>query len=274
MSEEKKGFIKRDTFADRLEQDEKELEELKKQNAGEVEQQEEEPTSTEEATFKKRYGDLRRHSQQQKEEFDKRISQLEDQLRKASAKEMKLPKSEEEVAEWAEQYPDVAKIIETIAMKKAKEQASEYENRFKEIDSMHADARREKAEAELLRLHPDLPEIQEDDAFHSWLETQSPLFQSAVYDNTDDAKAAAAVITAYKAEMGIKTKKRSSKNDAAKDVNVRGSRSAIDADDSNGTIRESQVAKMTGSEYEKYADQIAEAIRTNKFIYDISGNAR
>lgn len=273
MSEEKKGFIKRDTFQDRLEKDEQELEELKKQNV-EPQEVEEEPANAEEATFKKRYGDLRRHSQQQKEEFDKRIAALEAQLQQATSKEMKLPKSEDEVAEWAQQYPDVAKIIETIAIKKAKEQTTAYEDRFKEIDSMHADARREKAEAELLRLHPDINEIQEDNAFHEWLDTQSSLFQSAVYDNSDDAKAAAAVITAYKAEMGIKTKKRASKDDAAKDVNVRSSRSAPDATDSKGVIRESQVAKMTGAEYERYADEIAEAIRTNKFIYDMSGSAR
>jgi hypothetical protein len=271
---ESKGFMKRDTFQDRLEKDEKELEELKQQNTQPKEQEDEEPAGAEEATFKKRYGDLRRHSQQMQKDMEDRIKALEGQLESASRKEMRLPKSEEEVAEWADKYPDVAKIIETIAIKKAKEQSKAYEDRFKEIDSMHANAKREKAEAELLRLHPDLPEIQDDQAFHDWLEDQSPLFQRSVYENTDDAKAAAAVITAYKAEKGIKTKRASTPKDAAKDVNVRGSRSKPDYNDSNGTIRESQVAKMTGAEYEKYADEIAEAIRTNKFIYDISGNAR
>ena len=31
---------------------------------------------------------------------------------------------------------------------------------------------------------------------------------------------------------------------------------------------------MSTHEYEKYSDQIMEAIRTGKFIYDMSGNAR
>lgn len=268
------GFMKRDTFKDKLEKEEQELEELKKQNAGEV-QEEEEPVGAEESTFKKRYGDLRRHAQKQQEEFEARIKALESQLEKAASNEMKLPKSEDEIEAWANKYPDVAAIIETIAIKKAKEQANQYEDRFKEIDEMRSNAQREKAEAELLRLHPDLPEIQADDAFHDWLEDQSSLFQSAVYDNANDAKAAAAVITAYKAEMGIRTKKsKKAGTEAARDVQVRSSRSAPDATESNGTIRESQVAKMSGAEYERNAEVIAEAIRTGKFIYDVSGGGR
>jgi hypothetical protein len=31
---------------------------------------------------------------------------------------------------------------------------------------------------------------------------------------------------------------------------------------------------MSSQEYEKRADEIAEAIRTGKFIYDVSGSAR
>jgi hypothetical protein len=31
---------------------------------------------------------------------------------------------------------------------------------------------------------------------------------------------------------------------------------------------------MSAAEYEKYADDIMEAIRTGKFIYDMSGSAR
>jgi len=273
------GFMKRDTFKDKLEKEEQELEELKKQNTAPAEEDEEEyaskPANAEEATFKKRYGDLRRHSQKQQEEFESRINALEEQLKQATANEMKLPKSEDEIEAWAADYPDIAAIIESIAIKKAKEQANQYEDKFKQIDEMRSNAQREKAEAELLRLHPDLPEIQADDAFHDWLEDQSKLFQSAVYDNANDAKAAAAVITAYKAEMGIRTKKaKKAGTDAAKDVQVRSSRSAPDANESNGAIRESQVAKMSGAEYERNAEAIAEAIRTGKFIYDMSGGGR
>ena len=76
----KKAFMeKRSTHEDRIKKDEQELEELKKQVEGETEEpvteakaeNEEEPKSAEEKTFKKRYGDLRRHSQEKEREFQK-----------------------------------------------------------------------------------------------------------------------------------------------------------------------------------------------------------
>ena len=79
--------------------------------------------NAEERTFKKRYGDLRRHSQEKEKEYQKQLDDLKGQLEKATKKEMKLPKSEEDIEEWAKEYPDVAKIVETIAIKKAREQS-------------------------------------------------------------------------------------------------------------------------------------------------------
>ena len=55
--------------ADKRKQEEEELEQMLKEQRGEVEETEpeaeEEPTSAEEKTFKKRYSDLRRHQQKQ-----------------------------------------------------------------------------------------------------------------------------------------------------------------------------------------------------------------
>ena len=52
------------------------------------------------------------------------------------------------------------------------------------------------------------------------------------------------------------------------------SRDEPKVDGKEGTFTESQVAKMTTQQYEKASDQIMEAIRTGKFIYDMSGSAR
>ena len=41
------------------------------------------------------------------------------------------PKSDEDIAEWASKYPDVAGIVETIATKKAKEMFSKAEKRLR-----------------------------------------------------------------------------------------------------------------------------------------------
>ena len=74
--------------------------------------------------------------------------------------------------------------------------------------------------------------------------------------------------------MGITGKKKTNNNDAAKSVNTRGARNTPQSDESKSFLRESQVNKMTEQQYEKEADNIMEAIRSGKFIYDISGNAR
>ena len=120
---------------------------------GRLEEPEEaEPTSAEEKTFKKRYSDLRRHQQKQAEEFKAELDAMKRQLEQATKNEMKLPKSDEDIEQWAADYPDVAAIVETIAMKKAREQSTALEERLKVIDEMQISATKEKAEAELMQI--------------------------------------------------------------------------------------------------------------------------
>lgn len=124
----------------RIEKDEQELKELlaeregkgiqteetqESQTASTAETKEKDRVSTEaigkeEESFKKRYGDVRRHLATKEKEFNARIQELETQLSKATKNELVLPKSEEEIAEWTKKYPDVAAIVETIADKKLK----------------------------------------------------------------------------------------------------------------------------------------------------------
>ena len=267
------------TNEEKRKMEEEELEQLLKEQRGEVEQEssepeEEEPTNAEEKTFKKRYSDLRRHQQKQAEEFKEEIEKLKSQLNAATKKEMRLPKSDEDLESWAKQYPDVAAIVETIAIKKAKEQADSLEERMKVIDDMQYTAKKEKAEAELMRLHPDFDEIRDSDEFHEWAEEQPKWVQDALYENDNDAKSAARAIDLYKADKGMSSKKSASDKSAAKSVDSRRSRSKPQDDGSGTYMKESQVQKMSPQEYEAKSDEIMEAIRSGKFIYDISGSAR
>ena len=265
------------TQEERTKRDEEELEQLKKEHAGEAaaEVEEAEPTSAEEKTFKKRYSDLRRHQQKQAEEFKAELAAMKSQLEKATKKEMKLPKSDEDIEQWAADYPDVAAIVETIAMKKAAEQSTALEERMKAIDEMQISATKEKAEAALMQMHPDFDEIRDSDDFHNWAEEQPKWVQDALYDNDNDARSAARAIDLYKADMGIaETKKSKSNKDAAKSVTTKNTRNKPQEDESSTYLRESQVDKMSAQEYEKHADEIMDAIRSGKFIYDLSGSAR
>lgn len=259
--------------------EEEELEQLIAEQKGETteateEVVEAEPANAEEKSFKKRYGDLRRHMQDKEKDWDDKFKALQRQLEDSTKQEIKLPKSDDDIDAWAKEYPDVAAIVETIAIKKAKEQAAGLEERVKEIDEMKADAARKKAEVELMTAHPDFDEIRDDDAFHNWVDEQPKWVQDALYENASDSRSAARAIDLYKADMNIQTKKPASNNkDAARSVNSR-SNATPDSEDSKNVFKESQVNKMTAQQYEKASDAIMEAIRTGKFIYDMSGNAR
>ena len=278
----KKAFMEKpSTHEDRIKKDEEELKQLMEEQKGETEsvkeikaEDEEEPKTAEERTFKKRYGDLRRHSQEKEKDFQKQLDDLKSQLSKATKKEMKLPKSDEDINEWAKEYPDVAAIVETIATKKAREQSEDIEKRIKEIDERDANSIKEKAEVELLRLHPDFADIRESDEFQEWAEEQPKWVQNALYENDNDAKSAARAIDLYQADKGLNKKKEKS-NDAgaAKAVSTK-SKTSVSETNNTVTFKESTVDKMSADEYEAKADVIMEAIRSGNFIYDLSGSAR
>jgi len=265
---------------DKIEKDEQELKQLLDEQKGEVKgevkeevQAEPEPTTVEEKTFKKRYGDLRRHAQQKETDLQEQINQLREQLDSATKKQIKLPKSDEDIEAWAKQYPDVAGIVETIAIKKSQEQAKELEDRIKKINEMQDSATKEKAEVELLRIHPDFAEIREDDDFHNWAEEQPQWVQKALYENDDDARSASRAIDLYKSDRGIGKKKADNK-DAAFATNTKSSRTKPQTNDESSYLKESQVQKMSAQEYEKRSEEVMEAIRSGKFVYDVSGSAR
>jgi len=279
----KKAFIsKRSTHEDRIKKDEEDLKKLLEETTSDGQKEEdqdsteekEEPKGAEERTFKKRYGDLRRHSQEKEKEYQKKLQDLELQLSTATKKEMKLPKSDEDIEAWTKEYPDVAKIVETIAIKKAREQSAELEDRIKRIDEMNESATKERAEVELLKIHPDFEEIRDSDDFHSWAEEQPKWVQDALYENDDYARSAARAIDLYKSDRSISKKGTSnSGKEAAKAVNTK-SKVNTPSDNKNGVIKESDVQRMSADDYEKNSDMIMEAIRSGNFLYDISGSAR
>ena len=121
--QEKVAFANRKySNEERIKKEEEELAALVAEQKGEVEpeevEEEKEPTNAEEKSFKKRYGDLRRHSQKQLQEHVEKINALQSQLEQSTKQEIKLPKSDEDIEAWAKDYPDVAAIVETIAIKK------------------------------------------------------------------------------------------------------------------------------------------------------------
>lgn len=231
--------------------------------------QEAEPDKPEDG-WEKRYGDLRRHTQQQMQQKDREVAAIKAQLEAAAKGQIKFPKSDEEIEQWSKKYPEVAKIVDTIARKRANEALEEGEKRLEGLKQLETKLTRKEAEQELMRIHPDFSEIRQKRDFHDWVAVQPQYIQDALYKNNTDAKAAARAIDLYKADMG-KTKRSNPKN-AASAVG----RTANSAPPTGGKPRfsESQVQKMSIDEYEKNENAILDSMRSGNFVYDLSGGAR
>lgn len=225
----------------------------------------------EEASFKKRYGDLRRHLQSVQSSKDEEIERLKEQLDDATRSQIRFPKSDAEVEAWSERYPEVAKIIDTIAQKRANEALEIGEKKIRGLEQMEANIKREKAEQELRSMHPDFDSIRASQKFHEWVAVQPQWVQDALYKNSTDARAAARAIDLYKVDAGIKKRAGKSGAGAAQAV---GRTSANAPSGGQARFSESQVSKMSEAEYEKNEAAIMEAMRKGQFVYDLSGAAR
>ena len=268
----------------RIEQDEAELKALmeartesptEKEESAETKEAnteaKEETLSAEEKSFKKRYGDLRRHMQEKEKEWDEKFQAFEARLEKES---IIPPKSDEDIEEWSKEYPDVAGIVETIAAKKAQEMFSKAEARMQEFDKIQTEAERTKAESVIRKSHEDFDYLRASDEFHTWVDEQPKWVQDALYENSDDPASVVRVIDLYKVDKGLtKSAKKAKAKDAASTVTKR-TKTQVDVEDANDVIRESEVAKMSDKEFEEKADTINKAIRSGKFVYDVSGKAR
>ena len=262
----------------RIEEDEKEIEELegKPQEEEEVaieatEEAEDKDLTREEKSFKKRYGDLRRHMGEKETEWKDKLETLEKRIKGES---VVLPKSDQDIEEWANKYPDVAGIVETIATKKAKEMFSLAESRFEELDAKEAEMSRVSAENAIREAHSDFDKLKESDNFHDWVDAQPKWAQDALYENSDDPDSVIRIIDLYKIDNNLTKSDYSAKRKAAASAIKKGKKTRVVENDSKGSFTESQIAKMSASEYEKQEEEINNAIRSGKFIYDLSGPAR
>lgn len=261
----------------KIEQEEKELNDLlegKIQEEPEVKEEvktDDKPLNREEESFKKRYGDLRRYSQEQEKRLQEQIDALKAQLNNSSAA---LPTSEEDLEAWITKHPDVAAIVQAMAAREAEKRVKGTEEKLRQIDEDRYELTRQKAEQAIREAHSDFDNIKTSDDFHDWAEEQPKWVQDAIYENSDDARSVIRVIDLYKADKGLtKSAKKQQDREAASFVKAKG-KTNLDDDTGAAVYSESRVAKMSNKEYEQHEAKILEAMRTGTFKYDLSGGAR
>ena len=217
----------------------------------------ERPAKAEDRVFKKRYDDLKKHYdstiQKHKDELQSLRTQLE-----SSTTQFVPPKSKEELEAWRKEYPDVYDMVETIAMNKATTQTADLENKYKDLKLQQEQIAKEKAEVELLKLHPDFNDIRANDDFHAWAEQQDPTIQGWLYENTSNSKLAARAIDLYKADRGIgkaRKEERDVKKEAAKAISK--TKKSIDSEIPKKKIwTATEISKLKPHQFEKFEKEI------------------
>ena len=218
----------------------------------------ERPAKAEDRVFKKRYDDLKRHYdstiQKHKDELDSLRKRIE-----SEPTQFTPPKSKEELEAWRKEYPDVYDMVETIAIEKATTRTAELEDKYKNLQLQQEQIAKEKAEVELLKLHPDFNELRKEDSFHEWAERQDPTIQSWLYDNTSNATLAARAIDLYKMDQGIsklnKKQETDIKKEAAKAISK--TKKATDSDVPNKKVwTTTEISKLKPHQFEKLEKEI------------------
>ena len=218
----------------------------------------ERPAKAEDRVFKKRYDDLKKH-------YDSTINKHKDEVRnlrtqlESSTKQFVPPKSKEELEAWRKEYPDVYDMVETIAMNKATTRTAELEDKYKNLQLQQEQIAKEKAEVELLKLHPDFSEIRSQDSFHEWAANQDPTIQGWLYENTSNAQLAARAIDLYKMDTGqsklTKKEEKDVKKEAAKAITK--TRKSAESDAPKKKIwTTTEISKLKAHEFEKLEKEI------------------
>jgi len=249
--------------------------------AQEEEQEAEQPTSAEEEVWKKRHGDLRRHTQSKENEANEKIKELTDTVKalKETKQSVDLPRTSEEMAAFQETAPDVYAAIETMVLKgqgKLREELEEgQESLRKEQSKLIISTRKLKVKES----HPDMDEVNDSDEFKTWLKSKAGKIKVAIEDtlfgNDSEAEDIVLVLNDFKKEVAWKAPKKRGRprkeEEAAASATKSGRLPAEPSGGSDKIYKESQIHKMDAKDYKVLEAEIDEAIRDGRFIYDMTG---
>ena len=232
--------------------------------------------------FKKRYDDLKRHYDNKLNEWKQEKELLNAKLSVEAKKHdiRELPKTEEELSEFKEKYPDVYDVVETISSLQANERVKDIEERLHDLRIKEQEAIVQTAAQQLMNLHPDFEVLKESDVFLSWLDEQPASISDGIYKNNTDVKWAARVIDLFKADNDIKTPKprnkskstkrsqsKTSRNDAAQAVTRTNSKMSLEQfQDDKKVWSVQEISRLKPWEYEKVEKEIDKAVREGRVV--------
>ena len=244
-------------------EDETTATEESKEKTDEKKPDESPPVGVEDAAFKKRYDDLKRH-------YDETLSKHKDEVLKLKKEKEVISsqpifKSKEDLEEWRKDYPDMYDSVMQLTTEATLKTKLEMEEQLLDVKKQQSRLSRDKAEVELAKKHPDFKDIRESGDFHDWASVQDSTVQSWLYDNSDNPTSAARAIDLYKYDRGLSTKK------VNLDVNKEAAKAVSKTKTSETPTDKKQwtwstIKKMKPEEYTKFETEIDKAHREGRIV--------
>ena len=242
-------------------EDEKTATEESQNESDETKSKEEHPVGVEDAVFKKRYDDLKRH-------YDETVSKHKDELiklkkQKEAISKQPIFKTKEELEQWRRDYPDMYDSVMQLTSEATLKTKQELQEEMLEVKRQQSQLAREKAEVELAKKHPDYQELRQSQDFHDWAKVQPKYIKDMLYDNNDNPLDASRAIDLYKYDTGLSNKKVSidAKKEAAKSV----SKTKVSETPTDKKIwKWDEIRKLKPSEYDKFEKEIDIANREGR----------
>jgi hypothetical protein len=217
--------------------------------------------------YKKRYDDLKKHYDSKLNEFKSREQELIEEATK-NRTEYKAPKTEEELEDFKNQYPDVYEVVETVAHMQSETKAKVLEERLSKLQERENQLVRQDAEKRLMERHPDFEDIRNSDDFHGWAKEQPKSIQDWIYSNADDADLASRALDLFKKDFGIEpTKTKSSSKPTRKSAADMVSTKTKSIEPTQQKIwSEKEIAAMSVAEFDKYEQEISDAMQEGRIV--------
>ena len=220
-----------------------------------------------EVQYKKRYDDLKTYYDKKLSEWKQEKETLEAQS-KVAEKQVQYapPKSDEDLDQFKDKYPDVYQVVETISHKMASKQVEDLQAEIGRISEREQKLKVQSAYKQLLNIHPDFDDIKSSSEFLTWLEQQPKSISEGITKNNTDPIWASRTVDLYKVDTGIDRKRKSTKSkDAARTVTKATSRD-VNVGQNDRTWKMSEIQKLKPWEFEKYESEIDQAMRSGRVI--------
>ena len=271
-----RGKYRDDVYKDEDDEETVEAQEADPSNEEATQQEEsnsfvQEKKTSDEHDYKKRYDDLKRHYDDKVNEFKQEIANLREAVQKKVVdmpRGVQAPRTQEELEEFKERYPDVFEVVQTVSSIETEAQVAKLREELGTIKEREKQLEKQKAYEELLRLQPDFDKIKADQDFLSWLEEQPASISDGIYKNNTDARWAARVVDLYKADKGLNQKKTKSSSAAEAVTRTPAREVKTNATDGKRVWKASQIAKMKPWEFEKNEAELDAARAEGRIDYN------